>query len=53
MRSVPQEAIEERRVTVGDVSRSAPAPSSAIATQNPSNQEGTFPLRESQSDRFL
>lgn len=47
------EAMEERQVTVDGESRSLPEPFFVIATQNPSNQVGTFPLPESQLDRFL
>ena len=47
------EAMEERQVTVEGESRDLPEPFFVIATQNPSNQAGTFPLPESQLDRFL
>ncbi|MGR8931795.1 MAG: AAA family ATPase [Gammaproteobacteria bacterium] len=47
------EAMEERRVTVDGVTYPLPAPFFVIATQNPSYQLGTFPLPESQLDRFL
>jgi len=47
------EAMEERQVTVEGESRPLPEPFFVIATQNPSNQAGTFPLPESQLDRFL
>ncbi len=47
------EAMEERQVTLEGVTRPLPAPFFVIATQNPSNQAGTFPLPESQLDRFL
>ena len=47
------EAMEERQVTADGVSRSLPEPFFVIATQNPSTQAGTFPLPESQLDRFL
>ncbi len=47
------EAMEERQVTVDGASRPLPAPFFVIATQNPSTQAGTFPLPESQLDRFL
>jgi len=47
------EAMEERQVTVEGDSRNLPEPFFVIATQNPSNQAGTFPLPESQLDRFL
>ena len=47
------EAMEERRVSADGVTRDLPQPFFVIATQNPSNQIGTFPLPESQLDRFL
>ena len=47
------EAMEERQVTVDGETRPLPAPFFVIATQNPSYQVGTFPLPESQLDRFL
>ncbi|MBK8814600.1 MAG: AAA family ATPase [Methylococcaceae bacterium] len=47
------EAMEEHQVTVEGVTYSLPEPFFVIATQNPSHQIGTFPLPESQLDRFL
>ena len=47
------EAMEERQVTTEGVTRPLPEPFFVIATQNPSHQIGTFPLPESQLDRFL
>ena len=47
------EAMEERQVTVEGETRALPAPFFVIATQNPTFQIGTFPLPESQLDRFL
>jgi len=47
------EAMEERQVTVDGVSHPLPDPFFVVATQNPSYQVGTFPLPESQLDRFL
>jgi MoxR-like ATPase len=47
------EAMEERQVTVDGLTRPLPEPFFVIATQNPSTQTGTFPLPESQLDRFL
>jgi len=47
------EAMEEQQVTIEGVTRPLPVPFFVIATQNPSNQIGTFPLPESQLDRFL
>ena len=47
------EAMEERQVTIEGETRPLPEPFFVIATQNPSHQIGTFPLPESQLDRFL
>jgi MoxR-like ATPase len=47
------EAMEERQVTNDGESRPLPKPFFVVATQNPSTQAGTFPLPESQLDRFL
>ena len=47
------EAMEERQVTIEGETRPLPEPFFVIATQNPSSQIGTFPLPESQLDRFL
>ncbi len=47
------EAMEERQVTIEGETRKLPQPFFVIATQNPSYQIGTFPLPESQLDRFL
>lgn len=47
------EAMEERQVSLDGETRPLPAPFFVIATQNPSRQIGTFPLPESQLDRFL
>ncbi|MBA5637075.1 MoxR family ATPase [Duganella sp. LX20W] len=47
------EAMEERQVTADGVTRPLPEPFFVIATQNPTHQVGTFPLPESQLDRFL
>ena len=47
------EAMEERQVTVEGESRKLPEPFFVIATQNPGTSAGTFPLPESQLDRFL
>jgi MoxR-like ATPase len=47
------EAMEERQVTVEGKTYTLPSPFFVIATQNPSHQIGTFPLPESQLDRFL
>jgi len=47
------EAMQERRVTVGGVTHKLPDPFFVLATQNPLEQEGTYPLPEAQLDRFL
>ncbi|KQW88472.1 AAA family ATPase [Massilia sp. Root418] len=47
------EAMEERQVSADGVTRALPEPFFVIATQNPLHQVGTFPLPESQLDRFL
>jgi MoxR-like ATPase len=47
------EAMEERQVTIEGETRPLPEPFFVIATQNPAHQIGTFPLPESQVDRFL
>jgi MoxR-like ATPase len=47
------EAMEERQVTVDGVTRALPRPFIVLATQNPIELEGTFPLPEAQLDRFL
>jgi len=47
------EAMEEKQVTTEGVTRILPSPFFVIATQNPLEQSGTFPLPESQLDRFL
>lgn len=47
------EAMEERQVTVDGVTHALPEPFMVLATQNPIEYEGTFPLPEAQMDRFL
>ena len=47
------EAMEERQITVDGVTHKLPAPFMVMATQNPIEYEGTFPLPEAQLDRFL
>ena len=47
------EAMQERSVTAGGETRSLPDPFLVLATQNPIEQEGTYPLPEAQLDRFL
>ncbi|MGB3267098.1 MAG: MoxR family ATPase [Microcoleus sp.] len=46
------EVMEEKQVTVDGISRTVPAPFFVIATQNPIEYQGTFPLPEAQMDRF-
>jgi MoxR-like ATPase len=45
--------MQERQVTVGETSYELPEPFFVLATQNPIEQEGTFPLPEAQLDRFM
>ncbi len=47
------EAMQERQVTLGDTSYKLPEPFLVLATQNPIEQEGTYPLPEAQVDRFM
>jgi MoxR-like ATPase len=47
------EAMQERQVTIGDQSFPLPDPFIVLATQNPIEQEGTYPLPEAQVDRFM
>ena len=47
------EAMEEKQVTIEGVTHKLPAPFVVLATQNPVEQEGTYPLPEAQMDRFL
>lgn len=47
------EAMQERRVTLGDDTYTLPSPFMVMATQNPIEQEGTYPLPEAQTDRFM
>jgi MoxR-like ATPase len=47
------EAMQERQVTIGDATHRLPDPFLVLATQNPIEQEGTFPLPEAQLDRFM
>ncbi|MCI0870167.1 MAG: AAA family ATPase, partial [Chloroflexi bacterium] len=51
--SATLEAMEERQVTVEGVTHKVPSPFMVIATQNPIEYEGTFPLPEAQLDRFF
>ena len=47
------EAMQERQVTIGDQTFKLPEPFLVLATQNPIEQEGTYPLPEAQLDRFM
>ncbi len=47
------EAMEERQVTIGEETHRLPRPFMVMATQNPIEQEGTYPLPEAQMDRFM
>lgn len=47
------EAMQERQVTIGDETYPLPFPFMVLATQNPVEQEGTYPLPEAQVDRFM
>lgn len=47
------EAMQERQVTLGDATYKLPEPFLVLATQNPIEQEGTYPLPEAQVDRFM
>jgi len=47
------EAMQERQITIGDQSYPLPEPFLVMATQNPIEQEGTYPLPEAQVDRFM
>jgi len=47
------ESMQERQVTIGETTYPLPAPFQVLATQNPIEQEGTYPLPEAQVDRFM
>ncbi|MFW6365698.1 MAG: AAA family ATPase [Spirochaetota bacterium] len=47
------QSMEERQVTIGDCTYDLPAPFIVLATENPIEQEGTYPLPEAQLDRFI
>jgi len=47
------ESMQERQVTIGDTTHKLPEPFLVMATQNPIEQEGTYPLPEAQVDRFM
>ena len=47
------EAMQERQITIGEETHNLPSPFLVMATQNPIEQEGTYPLPEAQVDRFM
>ncbi|MFA7237867.1 MAG: MoxR family ATPase [Phycisphaeraceae bacterium] len=47
------EAMQERKITIGGTNHALPKPFFVLATQNPIEQEGTYPLPEAQQDRFM
>lgn len=53
VQSAMLEAMEERQITIGDNTYHLPEPFFVLATQNPIEQEGTYPLPEAQLDRFI
>ena len=53
VQSARLEAMQERQVTLGDTTYRLPEPFLVLATQNPLEQEGTYPLPEAQVDRFM
>jgi MoxR-like ATPase len=53
VRSALLEAMQEKQVTIGDETFPLPRPFLVLATQNPIEQEGTYPLPEAQVDRFM
>ena len=53
VQSAPLEAMQERQVTIGDTTYPLERPFLVMATQNPIEQEGTYPLPEAQVDRFM
>ncbi len=53
VQSAMLEAMQERQVTIGDNTYPLPEPFIVLATQNPIEQEGTYPLPEAQVDRFM
>ena len=53
MQSALLEAMQEKQVTIGDQTYKLEEPFLVLATQNPIEQEGTYPLPEAQVDRFM
>ena len=53
VQSAMLEAMQEQRVTLGDTTYTLPSPFLVLATQNPIEQKGTYPLPEAQVDRFM
>jgi MoxR-like ATPase len=53
VQSAPLEAMQEKQVTIGETTYTLDRPFLVLATQNPVDQEGTYPLPEAQVDRFM
>ena len=53
MQSALLEVMQERQVTIGHTTHQVPDPFLVLATQNPIESEGTYPLPEAQVDRFM
>ena len=53
MQSALLEVMQERQVTIGKETHPVPSPFLVMATQNPIESEGTYPLPEAQVDRFM
>src|SRR5205814_2233213 len=53
LQSALLEAMQEQQATIGEQSHQLPRPFQVLATQNPIEQEGTYPLPEAQLDRFM
>ncbi len=53
VQSAMLEAMQEKQVTIGEETHKLPSPFFVMATQNPIEQEGTYPLPEAQTDRFM
>ena len=53
MQSALLEGMQERQVTIGEKTFPLPRPFLVLATENPIDQEGTYPLPEAQMDRFM
>src|SRR5882672_11026937 len=53
VQSAPLEVMQEQQVTIGHTTHAVPKPFLVLATQNPIESEGTYPLPEAQVDRFM